>query len=139
MSWFCTWWAEEDYRTLQYYRSRVGKNVKFIDENRNDRDADEQPLSLPIGAIIENQYYRLDAQDLITAFPISQSINPERKAFSRRERNMIMNIKGKECVECGKKTYLEIHHIDGDRTNDAISNLEIRCGDCHKDIHIEEK
>jgi hypothetical protein len=139
MSWFCTRWTSEDYRTLQYYRSRVGKNVRFIDESRNDPDADDQPLSLPPGALIESRYYGLDVQDLITPFPISKTVKPERRVFTQRERAMILSIKGKECAKCGKRTYLQIHHIDGDRTNDSLSNLEIVCGDCHKDIHVVEK
>ena len=139
MSWFCTNWTEDDYRTLQYYRSRVGKNVKFIDETHNDPDADDQALSLPVGALIESRYYRLDVRDLITPFPIIKTAKPERRTFTKRERSIIMSIKGKECSLCGKKTYLEIHHIDGERTNDSLSNLQIVCGDCHKDIHVLEK
>jgi 5-methylcytosine-specific restriction endonuclease McrA len=139
MSWFCTRWRSEDYRILEYYKSRIGKNVKLIDETRNDPDADDQPLSLPPGALIENQYYRLDVQDLITAFPICKTLKPKRRAFTKWERSMILSIKGKECSECGKQSYLQIHHIDNDRTNDNLSNLQILCDDCHKDIHVLEK
>jgi len=43
-----------------------------------------------------------------------------------------------ECVECnnigiwrGQKVALQLHHIDGDRTNHELKNLEFRCPNCH--------
>lgn len=42
-----------------------------------------------------------------------------------------------KCEECGltewnnKKISLELHHIDGDRTNNIIENLQLLCPNCH--------
>lgn len=39
----------------------------------------------------------------------------------------------KECNKCGRKDgRLELHHIDGDRTNSSLKNLERLCASCHK-------
>lgn len=37
------------------------------------------------------------------------------------------------CAECGysNKAALEVHHIDKNRNNNEISNLEILCANCH--------
>ena len=45
--------------------------------------------------------------------------------------------RGHKCEECantkwlGKDIPLEIHHKDGDRTNNALDNLELLCPNCH--------
>lgn len=44
---------------------------------------------------------------------------------------------GSECIECGYSNIdaLEVHHIDKDRANNNLSNLEILCANCHKLRH----
>jgi hypothetical protein len=45
--------------------------------------------------------------------------------------------KGHECERCGNEEWLgqpiplELHHKDGDRTNNCLSNLELVCPNCH--------
>lgn len=51
--------------------------------------------------------------------------------------NAISNLRGYKCEICGIKEWngkpirLEIHHIDGDRTNNNMDNLQILCPNCH--------
>ena len=46
-------------------------------------------------------------------------------------------VKTKECEQCKIKTWqgepapLELHHVDGNRFNNNISNLQILCANCH--------
>lgn len=47
-----------------------------------------------------------------------------------------------ECRKCGYKKYvevLEVNHVDCDRSNNDISNLEILCPTCHSEYHFETK
>lgn len=44
------------------------------------------------------------------------------------------NKKGR-CEKCGIDLCLEVHHIDGNYTNNVESNYMILCSDCHKKIH----
>jgi organic radical activating enzyme len=39
------------------------------------------------------------------------------------------------CLLCGNLSTLEVHHKDGDRTNDAESNLTSLCHPCHSKLH----
>ena len=49
----------------------------------------------------------------------------------------IINLRGWECECChnkkwqGKKIPLEVHHIDGDSTNNKLENLQLLCLNCH--------
>ena len=42
---------------------------------------------------------------------------------------------GAVCDECGSEEQVEIHHRDGDRTNNDIDNLLPLCTDCHQQVH----
>lgn len=51
-----------------------------------------------------------------------------------------------ECSECGlppiwngKKLTIQLDHIDGDRTNNAQSNLRLLCPNCHSQTHTFSK
>ena len=49
----------------------------------------------------------------------------------------IVALKGHKCEQCGLETWLdkdiplEVHHIDGDRLNNELSNLQLLCPNCH--------
>lgn len=51
------------------------------------------------------------------------------------DREMIFNEKGASCVICGAEENLHVHHVDGDRNNNALENLEPVCSGCHGRIH----
>lgn len=46
------------------------------------------------------------------------------------------------CNQCGYEKYIEVlqvHHIDVDRSNNKLSNLEVLCPTCHMEFHFETK
>ena len=49
----------------------------------------------------------------------------------------LITLRGRKCERCGltewlgKPINLEIHHIDGDRLNNSLDNLELLCPNCH--------
>ena len=49
--------------------------------------------------------------------------------MDRRDR--IMRARGRTCEQCGDGGRLELHHVDGDPSNDAPGNLMLLCLDCH--------
>lgn len=42
-----------------------------------------------------------------------------------------------KCSMCGldEECCLEVHHVDGDRSNNTVNNLIILCANCHSRIH----
>ena len=49
----------------------------------------------------------------------------------------LLGIKRIKCVECSKGTTLAIHHIDKDKTNNTLDNLQVLCKACHRLKHPE--
>lgn len=39
------------------------------------------------------------------------------------------------CMKCGSVKNICVHHIDSDRTNNDLSNLQVLCKKCHQKIH----
>jgi len=50
-------------------------------------------------------------------------------------RDRCLSAKDKECELCGRPNKIDVHHIDGDRTNNHITNLMPVCRECHMAIH----
>lgn len=69
----------------------------------------------------------------------SKYLNNEVKVHSHklRERLLYEEVFEYKCCSCGltewlgKPIPLELHHIDGDRNNNNLENLELRCPNCH--------
>jgi len=67
--------------------------------------------------------------------------NPEKvKAKHQRElnfrnfggnRNLVLERDGYQCVECGSVLRLSVDHINRDRSNNAMENLQTLCLPCH--------
>jgi hypothetical protein len=45
---------------------------------------------------------------------------------------------GEECQVCGEPSNIQVHHRDGDRTNNELKNLLPLCRDCHYRVHHGE-
>lgn len=49
----------------------------------------------------------------------------------------LIKLRGHQCEKCKNQIWLElpipleVHHIDGDRTNNKLENLELVCCNCH--------
>lgn len=50
-------------------------------------------------------------------------------------RDLCFAEKGRECIICGATEDIVVHHIDGDRSNNSLSNLMPVCWSCHFSIH----
>lgn len=45
-------------------------------------------------------------------------------------------VKKSQCELCGSTKYLVVHHIDKDRYNNDLSNLQTLCRKCHTTKHL---
>jgi HNH endonuclease len=48
-------------------------------------------------------------------------------------RHRIMRARGRVCEQCGEPPPLELHHRDGDTSNDRPANLQLLCLSCHRE------
>lgn len=55
--------------------------------------------------------------------------------MSATYRRVCLDTKGEECEICGTTEEIVVHHVDGDRENNAIDNLVPVCKSCHGKIH----
>lgn len=48
---------------------------------------------------------------------------------------------GAKCKYCGdtRKYVLQVHHIDQNRKNNKLENLEVLCANCHLEVHYLKK
>lgn len=59
------------------------------------------------------------------------------KKNGKSTRNALINLRGQQCEQCGLTEWLgqpinlEVHHKDGDRTNNSLNNLQLLCPNCH--------
>ncbi len=67
---------------------------------------------------------------------LSFSTNSKKKN-GEHTRNPLIFLRGHKCECCGLTEWLnqpitlEIHHVDGDRTNNTLENLQLLCPNCH--------
>ena len=50
-------------------------------------------------------------------------------------RDICLETKGEACTICGATKSVVVHHVDGDRSNNDLDNLEPVCRSCHEKIH----
>ena len=56
---------------------------------------------------------------------------------SEKMKNHLVFLRGHKCEKCNNTSWqgqpipLEVHHIDGDRLNNVINNLQLLCPNCH--------
>ena len=61
-----------------------------------------------------------------------------RKSIPRTLIIQLINAHGILCQSCRNREFEEIHHIDGDRSNNAFDNLTLQCLPCHREKHEQE-
>ena len=64
---------------------------------------------------------------------IKHRIRDNEKRFSG-QRDVIIAIE-KRCQVCNINDKLHVHHIDGNRKNNHLSNLTVLCTSCHTSLH----
>lgn len=70
-------------------------------------------------------------------------VKSDKKKSSSNVKNRLINngLKEYKCEQCGinewneKRIVIELHHKDGDPTNNVLSNLELLCPNCHSQTH----
>ena len=89
-----------------------------------------QPNKAGIG--IRKNMPKIPLEDIII-----KGIHPQYQSYKLKIRLIEEGFKVNQCEKCGIKDWndnklnMELHHIDGNRTNRLIDNLIILCPNCH--------
>lgn len=68
---------------------------------------------------------------------IFDNLHPSYQTYKLKQRLLEEGIKENRCQICnisewnGQSINMELHHVDGDRTNHLLENLEMICPNCH--------
>lgn len=73
--------------------------------------------------------------------PLKDFVNTK-KPKNVKNKLWSLGLKDRKCEICGLEDYyhgkpltLELHHLDGDNSNNQIDNLQILCPNCHSQTH----
>ena len=58
-----------------------------------------------------------------------------KRAYRYRANKIIAQYFDKECMLCGCKKNIHVHHIDGNEQNNELLNLMYLCKKCHCGVH----
>jgi len=77
----------------------------------------------------------LDLAEIVLRI-IEKSMNDPkpRKNFSEAFKKLVRKSQNHKCIKCKEKLEegaIEYHHIDGNRSNNSLSNCEALCSNCH--------
>lgn len=68
---------------------------------------------------------------------VEYNLHPHYQTYKLKQRLLTNGMKENQCEECGiivrngKMISMELHHIDGKRTNHLLDNLTMLCPNCH--------
>lgn len=96
--------------------------------------------ALELGCYRPNQAgigIRKSAPKIPLADIIHNSLHPHYQTYKLKQRLLGEGFKENKCEKCGISTWngqplnIELHHINGDRTDHSLSNLKMLCPNCH--------
>ena len=101
-----------NYQKIKYYIKKYNLNIShFTNEPWNK------------GKCWKNNILTLD-QALVENSPLKNTGSLKRRLWNA-------GLKEKKCEKCGSTEHLELHHINGNSTDNRIENLQILCPTCH--------
>lgn len=83
------------------------------------------------GVPAQRDYNRYETKDIL------EGKYPGYQTFKLKNRLLKEGIKERKCEVCGNTEWMgqpipvELHHIDGDSSNNRLENLQILCPNCH--------
>jgi uncharacterized membrane protein len=78
-------------------------------------------------------FYRSEQRDELEQKSLEIRTRPERKSFSKYVKDEILERQQNRCAMCNDKLfYCHFDHIDGNRSNNSLSNCQALCPNCHE-------
>lgn len=60
--------------------------------------------------------------------------HPKFKGEFKTYRDRAIREYGHACTRCGYSLIVDVHHIDGNHQNNELSNLDVLCPNCHREV-----
>ena len=96
--------------------------------------------AIELGCYVPNQSGKGTSKKS-TAYPLAEiiehNLHPQYQSYKLKQRLIREGVKENRCEVCavtewlGQPLQMELHHIDGDRTNHLLENLLMICPNCH--------
>lgn len=132
---------------MRKYKEYTSQQVKDIAELPNVKSMAEllRRLDLkPAGGNYINMKRMLQVTEANCSHWTGQAWNHGQRLKDWKDYTKVASLKqhliqdrGHQCQRCGLKAWLgesiplEVHHVDGDRTNNDKANLRLECNNCH--------
>ncbi len=119
-------------------RENRGKNIKFYDDITNEELSTTEIKALENIIVTGEKYVYISIDDDdVKMTPIAKLKTTSKRKYKTRLpisidlRRAVYQLFDRACRSCGNREANQIHHIDGDPSNNHIKNLELLCYDCH--------
>lgn len=131
-------------RKSNYVRVSDEDFIKYVSESTSVAQLLRKCNKAPSGGNYYTVHKRVQNLKLDTTHWTGQGWTKDKQlkdwsAYSRSQhlkKNLLLT-RGKRCESCTRSKWLkkpipiELHHIDGDRTNNSYENLQLLCPNCH--------
>ena len=138
----------EDIEMKKWEKFSKEEIEKFVKESYSYRQLGGKLGYKPDGgSTIKTMVEMVDKLDLDTSHFKGQGWNKDNYQYERFQKGKVIKngraidaivaLRGRKCECCGSKEWLnnpiplEVHHLDGDRLNNELSNLQLLCPNCH--------
>lgn len=119
--------------------------IKFAKESHSCSELLRKLGLKPVGGNFSTMKRKLAKLNIDCSHWTGQSWNKDKKlknwesykSSSQRIRTHLIKERGHTCEKCMLDTWdnnpipLEVHHIDGNRANNKVENLQLLCPNCH--------
>ena len=130
---------------MRKYKNYTDEQIIELCKKVNSMSQLLQELNLkPAGGNFANMKKILQRLNIDNSHWVGQAWNKSQRLKNWQDYSRSVNMKphlikerGNKCQQCGleiwydKPIKLELHHIDGDRTNNDIRNIILLCPNCH--------
>jgi len=136
----CNNYGERDTYTKKLKNGKFKITEKEIRNGLKNKEINETNIVEFVNYQIELEKLKLRSKQYElrkkTEKEVFGKLRNNRQAFSEDEKEVILANSNNECVVCGAKEGLHIHHKDKKPSNNQMNNLLVLCGVCHKKVHM---
>lgn len=142
--WFKVNWSVKDREILAKWQDNIGQNIKFYDEETNSYYLPPEELDSLINFIplVQSENEHDKPKNIQMEYDYKKGklrYYKPRKSIPKKTKILLENTRGFECEVCRITEYHDIHHIDGNPSNNMLENLRMVCIKCHRQLNAIQR